>query len=133
MGTFARLFLIALPTFLIIDLVWLGVLARPFYQAQLGPMMRPDVNWPAAFLFYFIYVAGIVILAVQPAVDAGSLWRAAYLGAVLGLVAYAAYDLTNLATMAGFPGTMAIVDLIWGTVLTASVSSITFLIFDRLF
>jgi uncharacterized membrane protein len=133
MGTFARLFIIALPTFLIIDLVWLGIVARPFYKAQLGPLMRPDVNWAAAFVFYFIYVAGIVILAVQPAVNAGSLGRAAFLGAVLGLVAYAAYDLTNLATMAGFPRTMAIVDLIWGTVLTASVSTITFLIFERLF
>ena len=133
MGTFFRLFAIALPVFLVIDLVWLGIVARPFYKAQMGPLMREDVNWPAAFLFYFIYVVGIVVLAVQPAVNAGSGARAIYLGAVLGLVAYAAYDLTNLATLAGFPRTMAIVDLIWGTILTGSVSVITFLIYDRIF
>ena len=133
MGTFGRLFLIALPTFLLIDLLWLGIVARGFYQDQMGPLMRTEVDWAAAFLFYGIYVAGIVILAVQPAVAEGGLGRAAFLGAVLGLVAYAAYDLTNLATMANFPRLMAVVDLIWGTILTASVSAITFFIFDRFF
>lgn len=133
MGTFARLFAIALPVFLVIDLLWLGVVARTFYQDQMGHLMRESVNWAPAFLFYFIYVAGIVVLAVQPAVNSGGAGRAVFLGAVLGLVAYAAYDLTNLATMAGFPRTMAIVDLIWGTILTGSVSVITFLIYDRIF
>ena len=126
MGTLPKLIAIALPTFLVIDLIWLGVVARPFYQAQLGPLMRADVNWIAALLFYGIYVVGIVVLAVLPAVEQESFSQAVVLGATLGLVAYAAYDLTNLATLNGFPATMAVVDLIWGTILTGGVSAITY-------
>jgi uncharacterized membrane protein len=116
----------AMVTFLALDLLWLGVVARGFYANQLGHLMRPDVRWGAAFLFYAIYVLGIVVLAVLPALDAGSLARAAGLGALLGLVAYAAYDLTNMATLAGFPARMVAVDMIWGTVLTAAVASAAF-------
>jgi uncharacterized membrane protein len=126
MATFAKLFGIALPVFLVIDLIWLGVLARPFYQAQLGPLMKEDVDWGAAIIFYLIFVAGIVVLAVLPAVEKESFLRAVALGAMLGLVSYAAFDLTGLATLTGFPRTMAIVDLIWGTVLTATVSAVTY-------
>lgn len=125
-GTFLKLFAIALPVFLVIDLVWLGVVARTFYRAQLGPLMREDINWTAAIIFYVLFVAGIVILAVWPAVERESFSRALGLGALLGLVAYAAYDLTNLATLQGFPSTMALVDLVWGTVLTGTVSAITY-------
>ena len=126
MGMFLKLFFLALPTFLVIDLLWLGVLARSFYQAQLGPLMRPDVNWAAALAFYVIFVAGIVVLAVWPAVTSESMKQAFALGALLGLVAYAAYDLTNLATLEGFPLTMVLVDLVWGTLLTSAVSGITY-------
>jgi uncharacterized membrane protein len=120
------LFAIALPVFLVIDLIWLGVLARPFYQAQLGPLMKEDVDWGAAILFYLIFVAGIVVLAVLPAVEKESFLRAVGLGAMLGLVSYAAFDLTGLATLVGFPRLMAMVDLVWGTVLTATVSAVTY-------
>ncbi len=126
MATFAKLFAIALPVFLIIDLIWLGLLARPFYQSQLGPLMKEDVNWGAAILFYIIFVVGIVVLAVFPAIQRESFLHALALGAMLGLVSYAAFDLTGLATLQGFPGTMAFVDLVWGTVLTATVSAVTY-------
>ena len=126
MSTFFKLFALAFPTFLIIDLVWLGVLARPFYQAQMGPLMRESPNWAAALVFYVIFVAGIVILAVLPAVERKSFVYALTMGGVLGLVSYAAYDLTNLATLRDFPRTMAMVDLVWGTILTGGVSGITF-------
>ena len=126
MGTFLKLFAIALPTFLVIDLVWLGILARGFYQRQMGSLMRPEVNWAAAVAFYGIFVAGIVVLAVWPAVQKESFLQAVLLGALLGLVAYAAYDLTNLATLQGFPATMALVDLVWGTLLTGTVSAVTY-------
>jgi uncharacterized membrane protein len=123
---FLKLFAIAFPTFLALDLIWLGIVARPFYRAQLGTLMREDVNWWAAFAFYGIFVSGIVILAVWPAVERESLLQALILGAVVGLVSYAAYDLTNLATLQGFPRTMAFVDLVWGVILTGSVSAITY-------
>ena len=117
-------YLLTFVGFLAIDLLWLGVVARDFYARQLGSLMRPDVNWGAAFLFYGIYVAGVLVLAVWPAVQVESLARAALLGAVLGLVAYAAYDLTSLAVMEGFPAGMVPVDMIWGTVLTASTAAV---------
>lgn len=124
---FLKLYAIALPVFLVIDFVWLRLIARQFYQNQLGHLLRSDVNWLAAVLFYLLFVVGIVLLAVWPALEQRSLARAAWLGALLGLVAYAAYDLTNLALLAGFPAVVAVVDLAWGAVLCASVSVITYL------
>ncbi len=121
-----RLYLIALPTFLVIDLIWLGVVARSFYQNQMGHLMRTDVNWAAAIVFYLVFVLGIVVLVVWPALERQSLLRALLLGGLLGLVTYSAYDLTNLAVMKGFPTVVALVDIAWGAVLCASVSAITY-------
>ena len=121
-----KLFAIALPTFLVIDLVWLGVIARPFYQTHLGHLMRSDVNWVAAAVFYLVFVAGIVVFVVWPAIERESLGHALLFGAFFGLVTYAAYDLTSLAVMEGFPVKIALVDLLWGSVLCASVSAITY-------
>ena len=123
---FLKLYAIALPTFLALDLVWLGLVARSFYKAQLGHLMRVNVNWGAASAFYLVFVAGIVVLVVLPAIERESLTRALLLGALFGLVTYAAYDLTNLAVLEGFPLKIALVDLLWGTVLCASVSAITY-------
>jgi uncharacterized membrane protein len=130
---FFKLYAVALPTFLAIDLLWLGVLARPFYKAEIGHLMRADVNWLAAFAFYLVFVAGIVVFAVWPAIEKESLSRALRLGAFLGLVTYAAYDLTSLAVMKGFSLKITLVDLAWGTVLCASVAAITYTIWDRFF
>ncbi len=110
--------------FLAVDLLWLGFVAREFYARHLASLMRTDVRWGAAFLFYLLYVLGILLLAVTPALEAESLRKAMFLGAVLGVVAYAAYDLTNLAVLEGFPGRMVVVDLVWGTLLTASVAGV---------
>jgi uncharacterized membrane protein len=121
-----KLYAVALPVFLVIDLVWLGVVARSFYQTRLGHLMRPNVNWTAALVFYLLFVVGIVVLAVWPAIERQSFMRALLLGALLGLVTYAAYDLTNLAVLEGFPLGVALVDIVWGAVLCASVSAITY-------
>ncbi len=121
-----KLYAVALPTFLVIDLIWLGVVARSFYQTQLGHLMRANVNWTAAMIFYLLFVVGIVVLAVWPAIERQSLLRALLLGGLLGLVTYAAYDLTNLAILEGFPFVVALADVVWGTVLCASVSAITY-------
>jgi len=93
-------------TFFAIDLVWLGVVARGFYQDQLGHLMRATPVWPAALLFYGLYIGGILVFAVLPSLEAGSLARAIVLGGFLGLVAYATFDLTSLALVRDFPGTM---------------------------
>jgi uncharacterized membrane protein len=124
---FFKLYAIAAVTFFVIDLIWLGVVARSFYQAQIGHLMRANVNWTAAIAFYLIFVVGIVILAVWPAIERNSLGHAIFLGALFGLVTYAAYDLTNLATLEGFPFGVVVVDMAWGTVLCSSVSTVTYL------
>ena len=132
MSDFFKLYAVALTAFLIIDLIWLGVVARSFYQAQMGHLMRANVNWAAAILFYLIFVSGIVVLVVWPAIERQNLVLALVLGALLGLVTYAAYDLTNLATLEGFPVTVAIVDMVWGAVLCSTVSAVTYLVSAKL-
>ena len=94
--------------------------------------IRANVNWAATIAFYLVFVAGIVVLVVWPAVERQSLAYALILGALLGLVTYAANDLTNLATLEGFPLTVAVVDLLWGAVLCANVSTITYLVSARM-
>lgn len=132
LSVFLRLYGVAVVAFFVIDMVWLGVIARSFYRAQIGHLMRNNVNWAAAIAFYLVFVSGIVVLAVWPAIERHSLSHALVLGALLGLVTYAAYDLTNLATLEGFPLTVALVDLVWGMVLCATVSGITYLASARL-
>jgi len=127
LSVFLKLYGVAVVTFLAIDMLWLGVIARSFYQAQIGHLMRTNVNWVAAIVFYLVFVSGIVVLVVWPAIQRQSLSHALVHGALLGLVTYAAYDLTNLATLEGFPLTVALVDLVWGMVLCASVSGISYL------
>lgn len=112
----------------VIDAIWLSVVANKFYKSQLGPLLLEKPNMVAAVLFYIIFVIGIVVFAVMPAIAAGD-WKVALgLGALLGLVTYATYDLTNLATLKDFPVKVVVVDLIWGTVLTASVATLTYLV-----
>jgi len=127
LSVFLKLYGVAVVAFLAIDMLWLGVIARSFYRAQIGHLMRANVNWAAAVVFYLVFVSGIVVLVVWPAIQRQSLGHALVLGALLGLVTYAAYDLTNLATLEDFPLTVALVDLVWGMVLCATVSGVTYL------
>ena len=126
-----KLFFIALPVFLVIDMVWLVLVARNFYKEQLGFIMRPDVNWTAAIIFYLIFIAGLVLFVIQPAIEKDNWKNALIMGAIFGLVTYATYDLTNLATLKDWPMLVTVVDLIWGAVLSASVSVITVIIASR--
>lgn len=123
---FAKLYLIVLPVFFAIDLVWLGLLAKDFYDAQIGTLLKADVNWTAAIAFYLVFIAGIVHFVLMPAVDRHSLKQAALNGAAFGFVTYATFDLTSLALIRDWPLLITAVDLAWGTVLTSSVSSIAF-------
>ena len=124
---YAKIYVAALVGFLAIDMLWLGVVARGFYRRHLGFLFADQVNWWAAFSFYLLFVAGVLVFAVAPALQAGSLTRALLLGGLLGLLTYGTYDLTNLATVKGWPLLVTLVDLAWGTVLTAAVSGIGYL------
>ncbi|QQR53281.1 DUF2177 family protein [bacterium] len=115
----------------LIDAIWLSVIAKRFYYSQLGSLLLEKPNMVAAVLFYIIYVIGIVIFALNPALSQKSWQSAAGLGSLFGFVAYATYDLTNLATIKGFNTTVVVVDMIWGTVLTATVATLAYLIIQR--
>jgi len=122
---------IALTVFFLIDMVWLGAVAKSFYRRRLGPMLSPKVNWAAAILFYLLFIVGLLVFVIKPALLGGRPFPAFLLGALFGLISYATYDLTNLATLKDWPLTVTIVDLIWGSVLGGAVSSITVLIGRR--
>ncbi len=121
-AAFAKLYLATLLVFLAIDAIWLGVVAKGFYQRHLGELLRPDVRWGAALLFYLIFIGGILLFAVLPGLERGSARHAMLLGGLFGMIAYATYDLTNLATLKGFPPIVAAVDMLWGFVLTGIVA-----------
>lgn len=127
-----KLYLIALPVFFAIDMVWLGLVAKGFYRDQIGSLMRAGVNWPAAIVFYLLFILGLVVFVIAPAMDKGSWARAVLYGALFGLITYATYDLTNLATLRDWPVLLTIVDLIWGAVLAAAVSVATYGIATRI-
>lgn len=122
----------SLVVFLILDFVWLGWIARGFYRQQLGHLLSPEVRWLPAVIFYLLFVAAVVVFAVLPAVERGSLLRATLWGGFFGMVAYATYDLTNLATLRGFPTIVAVVDMAWGFTLTAIVATVGYVMASRL-
>jgi uncharacterized membrane protein len=129
---FIKLFLIALPIFFVIDMVWLVLVAKKFYQGQIGFLMKPDINWFAAIIFYLLFIAGLAIFVISPAVEKHSWVHAIFFGALFGLITYATYDLTNLATLKDWPFLVTVVDLIWGTVLAASISGVTYFIASKI-
>ncbi len=129
---FLKLYAIALPAFFAIDMLWLGLIARNFYKNQIGFLMKSDVNWAAAIIFYLLFLVGMVVFVIEPAVAKKEWTRALWTGALFGLITYATYDLTNLATLKDWPVTMVMVDMLWGTVLAASVSVVTYFVAVKL-
>jgi uncharacterized membrane protein len=129
---FIKLYFIALPVFFAIDMVWLGLVAKNFYAKQIGFLMKSDVNWLAAILFYLLFIIGVVVFVIIPAIEQKSWVHALGYGALFGLITYATYDLTNLATVKNWPMAITVVDLIWGMTLASSVSVITYLIANKL-
>ncbi|PLX83072.1 MAG: DUF2177 domain-containing protein [Desulfuromonas sp.] len=123
-----KLYLLTVPIFFAIDLIWLGVVARGFYQKHLGYILSPEVNWAAAIVFYLVYIVGIIFFAVRPALNEQALLTACLLGAFFGFITYATYDLTNLATLKGWPLIIVVVDIAWGTLLCSLVASGSFLV-----
>ena len=129
---FLNLYAIALPVFLAMDMVWLGLVAKNFYRNQIGFLMRPDINWAAAIVFYLLFIVGLVLFVIAPAIEKNSWLHALLFGALFGLITYATYDLSNLATLKDWPLLVTIVDLVWGALLAASVSSVTYFVARRI-
>lgn len=124
-----RLWPVTALVMLPIDAVWLTLMAQPFYRVHIGHLLAPDFFLGPAIAFYLLYVTGIVLLAQR---DSATWREAALRGAILGLVAYGTYDLTNEATLQGWPTIVTIVDLIWGTLLTGTTAGLGFLLASRL-
>jgi uncharacterized membrane protein len=132
MHQFIALYLVSVPIFFLIDMLWLGVVASSFYRAQIGHLMG-DINWAAAVIFYLIYLVGLTYFATAPAVAQGSIAAALTAGALFGFFTYATYDLTNLSTLRDWPLTITLVDIAWGTVLGASVAALSYLAYTTFF
>jgi len=128
---FIKLYLTALSIFLAIDMVWLGLIAKNFYSNQIGFLMKTNVNYAAAIIFYLLFVAGVVIFIVMPAIEKNSWFHALLFGALFGLISYGTYDLTNLATIKDWPLLVTIIDLIWGAFIASSVSVLTYFIANK--
>lgn len=128
MPFYVKLYLATVPIFFIIDMVWLGYLGRDLYKKHLGFILSDSVNWAAAISFYLMYIVGILVFAVVPALQKASLLQAVGWGALFGFFTYATYDLTNLATIKGWPLPIVLVDILWGVVLCSTVAMLSYLL-----
>jgi len=124
-------FFVAFVSFLAVDGLWLSLIAKNFYSKHLGYLMSKNPNFVAAGVFYLIYIISLVVLVISPGLQKGSMSHTILMGALFGLCCYATYDLTNLATIKDWPLIVTIVDLIWGTVLSASITAITYLVLKK--
>jgi uncharacterized membrane protein len=126
------LYALTVPVFFAVDLVWLGLIAQKLYKKNLGHLMAEKVVWPAAILFYLLFIAGILFFCVMPALEKQSAGRALLTGILFGLFTYATYDLTNLATMRNWPVWISVVDILWGMTLTGITAFLSYLIGHKL-
>lgn len=124
--SFIKMYMIALVVFVVIDGIWLGLIAKNLYQKEIGYLLSNNPNWTAAIIFYLLFLVGLVYFVINPGIDKESIKTILISGALFGLITYATYDLTNLATVKDWPLKVTIIDLIWGTTLSTVVSSVTY-------
>lgn len=123
---YIKLYIVTLVTFLVIDMFWLGLVARGFYRKHLGFILASKPNWVAAVIFYLLFIGGLLIFVVVPGLEANSLLKTIIHAALFGAITYATYDLTNLATIDKWPLIVTVVDLIWGSTISVLVSLVGF-------
>jgi len=115
---YLKVYGVALSVFLVVDLIWIGFIARTFYQDQLGFILASSPNWTAAIIFYLMFVAGLLFFVVIPGLKKNDLKESLFRAAVFGILTYGTYDLTNLALIEGWPVLVTAVDIIWGMILS---------------
>jgi uncharacterized membrane protein len=125
-------YLITLVVFFAIDIVWLSLIAKNLYSRYLGYIMSTNVNWIAALLFYLLFIVGLLVFVIEPALVDHNMMQLIFRAALFGLITYATYDLTNLATLKDWPINITVIDLIWGTSLSTLVSVISVWIIGKL-
>ncbi len=123
---FLKIYLIALVVFLVIDGIWLGLVARNFYSKEIGFLLKDSPNWIAAGVFYLFFIVGVVFFVINPAIEKESFRYLVIAALLFGTITYATYDLTNLATIKDWPLQVTLIDIAWGGFLTLAVSSITY-------
>ncbi|MFI3284955.1 MAG: DUF2177 family protein [Erysipelotrichaceae bacterium] len=121
-----KLFMITLLIFLVVDFVWLAFISRSFYQQQLGHLMSEKINWVAACIFYVLFVCALIYFVIQPSLQTQNIQQLIISSLFFGLITYATYDLTNLATLASWPLVVSLVDIVWGSGLSLVTSLLTF-------
>lgn len=132
MGDFITNFLVAGGIMGVLDALWLSVLAKNFYRQEIGSIILDKPNMKAAIIFYLIYILGVVLFVVSPALEKQSIKHALLYGLAFGFVAYATYDLTSLAVIKGFTNKVVVIDMVWGSLLTATVCSLSYLVKTKL-
>jgi uncharacterized membrane protein len=130
--SFIKLYLTSLPVFVVIDALWLGIVAKNFYQKHIGHILADKFSALPAIAFYLLFLAGLVFFVISPSMEKKSWTYAVLAGAFFGLVTYATYDLTNMATVKNWPLIVTIVDLFWGMTLGGLVSLLTYLVNTKL-
>ena len=125
---FIRNYGIALVVFFLVDIAWLGFVAKKLYANYLGHLMAEKTNWPAAIIFYSLYVLALLFVVINPALEKSSIMYALLGGGLFGLITYGTYDLTNLATLKDWPILITVLDIVWGTFLNGMTASISFYI-----
>lgn len=128
MLNFIKIFAVAVPVFFLVDLFWLGIVAKEIYQKYLGQFLRESPIWSVAILFYLFFVIGLVIFVVQPAIEKNSWMHALIFGSFYGFITYMTYELTNYSLIKGWPWQIVIIDIIWGVVLSATVAIASYFI-----
>lgn len=124
-------FVITLLIFGAIDFLWLGAIAKNLYQQKIGFIMADKFNWVAALIFYLMYIGGMLYFVIFPSLNNGD-WQTALLkGAILGVLCYGTYDLTNMATLKNWPYEIVIIDILWGAFLTGLTSVLSFIIAQK--
>lgn len=121
-------FILTIPIFFAVDLVWLGWIGRPFYQKYIGHLLAKDVNWGAAIAFYLMFIVGILIFAVYPALKEDKVSYALIYGALFGFFTYMTYEMTNWAVLKDWSWQIVPIDILWGTILCTLVSAGSFYI-----
>lgn len=124
-----KIYLIALVSFVVVDGIWLAFIAKDLYQKEIGYLLSENPNWLAAVIFYLLFLVGLVYFVINPAIDKESIKTLLISAALFGLITYATYDLTNLATVKDWPLKITVIDLIWGTSLSTIVSYITYYLY----
>ena len=127
-----KIYAVTLVTFFVIDIIWLGLIAKNLYRKELGFIMKDSPNWIAAMVFYALFILGLVYFVVAPSIEAESFMKALLTGMFFGFITYATYDLTNLATLENWPLKITIIDLLWGTTLGGLVSSVSYFVVTKL-